>query len=128
MRQTKLGESRREEAEKKWEKKKGERGAAKDVSNIREVPNHQEVLVDPAHDESLIFELLDLKHDVQDNRSVTWFLQDLVTEQDDHKGYTSLTLHKPAKASQGIKHCLLDYSGQGGVENGYDPVVLYPVN
>ncbi|KAJ4959698.1 hypothetical protein NE237_019608 [Protea cynaroides] len=53
-----------------------------DVSNIREVPDHQEVFVDPARDESLIFELLDLKHDVQDNGSATWFLQDLVTEQD----------------------------------------------
>ncbi|KAI7994351.1 putative ran guanine nucleotide release factor [Camellia lanceoleosa] len=53
-----------------------------DVSNIRQVPDNQEVLVDPARDESLIFELLDLKLDVADNGSATWFLQDLVTEQD----------------------------------------------
>ncbi|XP_015867839.3 uncharacterized protein LOC107405317 [Ziziphus jujuba] len=53
-----------------------------DVSNIRQVPDHQEVFVDPARDESLIFELLDLKHDVGDNGSATWFLQDLATEQD----------------------------------------------
>ncbi|XP_042497322.1 ran guanine nucleotide release factor [Macadamia integrifolia] len=52
-----------------------------DVSNIREVPDHQEVFVDPARDDSMIFELLDLKHDVQDNRSAAWFLQDLATEQ-----------------------------------------------
>ncbi|KAH7515926.1 uncharacterized protein LOC125418413 [Ziziphus jujuba] len=53
-----------------------------DVSNIRQVPDHQEVFVDPARDESLIFELLDLKHDVGDNGSATWFLQDLATEQE----------------------------------------------
>ncbi|CAI9297119.1 unnamed protein product [Lactuca saligna] len=52
-----------------------------DVSNIREVPDHQEVFVDPARDESLIFELLELKHDVEDNGSATWFLQDLAREQ-----------------------------------------------
>ncbi|KAL5828815.1 hypothetical protein ACOSQ3_018283 [Xanthoceras sorbifolium] len=53
-----------------------------DVSNIRQVPDHQEVFVDPARDESLIFELLDFKHDVGDDGSVAWFLQDLATEQD----------------------------------------------
>ncbi|KAK3223070.1 hypothetical protein Dsin_010095 [Dipteronia sinensis] len=53
-----------------------------DVSNIRQVPDHQEVFVDPARDESLIFELLDFKDDVGDNGSAAWFLQDLATEQD----------------------------------------------
>ncbi|KAJ0545106.1 putative ran-interacting Mog1 protein [Helianthus annuus] len=52
-----------------------------DVSNIREVPDHQEVFVDPARDESLIIELLEMKHDLADNASATWFLQDLATEQ-----------------------------------------------
>ncbi|KAA0034408.1 putative ran guanine nucleotide release factor [Cucumis melo var. makuwa] len=53
-----------------------------DVSNVRQVPDHQEVFVDPSRDESLIFELLDFKHDVGDNGSAVWFLQDLATEQD----------------------------------------------
>ncbi|KDP41182.1 hypothetical protein JCGZ_15589 [Jatropha curcas] len=53
-----------------------------DVSNVRQVPDNQEVFVDPARDESLIFELLDFKHDVADNGSATWFLQDLANEQD----------------------------------------------
>lgn len=53
-----------------------------DVSNVRQVPDHQEVFVDPARDESLIFELLELKQDVADNGSATWFLQDLANEQD----------------------------------------------
>ncbi|CAL5441051.1 unnamed protein product [Camellia sinensis] len=53
-----------------------------DVCNIRQVPDHQEVFADPARDESLIFELLDLKLEVADNRSATWFLQDLAREQD----------------------------------------------
>lgn len=38
--------------------------------------------MDPARDESLIFELLDFKHDVGDNGSAAWFLQDLANEQD----------------------------------------------
>ncbi|KAI3730779.1 hypothetical protein L1987_61956 [Smallanthus sonchifolius] len=52
-----------------------------DVSNIRQVPDHQEVFVDPARDESLIIELLEMKHELADNGSATWFLQDLATEQ-----------------------------------------------
>lgn len=43
--------------------------------------------MDPARDESLIFELLDLKHDVEDNGSAAWFLQDLSKEQDG-EGFT----------------------------------------
>ncbi|XP_047317462.1 ran guanine nucleotide release factor [Impatiens glandulifera] len=53
-----------------------------DISNVREVPDHQEVYADPDRDESLIIELLDFKHDVADNGSATWFLQDLSIEQD----------------------------------------------
>lgn len=52
-----------------------------DLSNIREVPDHQEAFADPNRDESLIVELLDLKHDVSDNQSALWFLQDLANEQ-----------------------------------------------
>ncbi|XP_054810719.1 uncharacterized protein LOC129312140 [Prosopis cineraria] len=52
-----------------------------DLSDIREVPNHQEAFADPSRDESLIFELLEFKHDVADDGSATWFLQDLATEQ-----------------------------------------------
>ncbi|KAK7274807.1 hypothetical protein RIF29_15906 [Crotalaria pallida] len=53
-----------------------------DISNVREVPDHQEVFADPSRDESLIFELLEFKPDVPDNGSATWFLQDLAREQD----------------------------------------------
>ncbi|KAF9599157.1 hypothetical protein IFM89_035436 [Coptis chinensis] len=53
-----------------------------DVSNIREVPDHQEVYVDPSRDENLIVELLELKHEVQDSASAAWFFQDLASEQD----------------------------------------------
>ncbi|VAH33081.1 unnamed protein product [Triticum turgidum subsp. durum] len=53
-----------------------------DVSNTREVPDHQEVVVDPARDESLIFELLDLKGEVEDGGSALWFLRDVANEQD----------------------------------------------
>ncbi|GJN02702.1 hypothetical protein PR202_ga20080 [Eleusine coracana subsp. coracana] len=53
-----------------------------DVSDIRQVPDHQEVFVDPARDESLIFELLDLKGEVDDTGSALWFLRDIANEQD----------------------------------------------
>ncbi|GJN02699.1 hypothetical protein PR202_ga20077 [Eleusine coracana subsp. coracana] len=46
-------------------------------SDIRQVPDHQEVFVDPARDESLIFELLDLKGEVDDTGSALWFLRDI---------------------------------------------------
>ncbi|KAJ3684914.1 hypothetical protein LUZ61_014078 [Rhynchospora tenuis] len=69
-----------------------------DVSNIREVPDHQEVFVDPTRDESLIIELLDLKSEVADHESATWFLRDLAIEQDasdsvviEHSGMMELT-------------------------------------
>ncbi|XP_068638290.1 uncharacterized protein [Aristolochia californica] len=54
-----------------------------DLSNIREVPDNQEVFADPNRDEILIFELLELKNDVQDAGSAVWFLQDLASEQND---------------------------------------------
>ncbi|KAK3443038.1 hypothetical protein EUGRSUZ_B03429 [Eucalyptus grandis] len=46
----------------------------------------KEVFVDPSRDESLIFELLDFKHEVGDSGSAVWFLQDLATEQDAEQG------------------------------------------
>ncbi|XVF85946.1 hypothetical protein PTKIN_Ptkin17bG0158400 [Pterospermum kingtungense] len=60
-----------------------------DVSNIRQVPDHQEVFVDPTRDESLIFELLDYKHEVGNDGAAVWFLQDLAVEQDG-EGFTLL--------------------------------------
>ncbi|KAI3699447.1 hypothetical protein L2E82_43767 [Cichorium intybus] len=54
-----------------------------EVSNIRDVPDHQSGGVcGPPRDEILIFELLELKHDVADNGSGTWFLQDLLGKRD----------------------------------------------
>ncbi|CAA6659764.1 unnamed protein product [Spirodela intermedia] len=53
-----------------------------DVSNVRDVPDHQEAFVDPSRDESVIFELLDLKDEVGDEGSAGWFLRDLAAEQD----------------------------------------------
>ena len=38
--------------------------------------------VDLTRDESLIFELLDLKNEMADHESGTWFLRDLAVEQD----------------------------------------------
>lgn len=43
--------------------------------------------MDPTRDESLVFELLDLKQDVGDDGSAVWFLQDLAMEQD-AEGFT----------------------------------------
>ncbi|XP_078433551.1 ran guanine nucleotide release factor, putative (Mog1/PsbP/DUF1795-like photosystem II reaction center PsbP family protein) isoform X2 [Wolffia australiana] len=53
-----------------------------DLSDIRDVPVHQEVFFDPSRDESIVFELLELKSEVGDERSAEWFLRDLAVEQD----------------------------------------------
>ncbi|KAI4373604.1 hypothetical protein MLD38_011713 [Melastoma candidum] len=53
-----------------------------DVSEVRQVPDHQEVFADPWRDQSLIFELLELKQDVEDHGSAVWFLQDIAAVQD----------------------------------------------
>lgn len=53
-----------------------------DVSEVREVPDHQEAFADSSRDESLIFELLDFKREVEDNESAVWFLRDIAREQD----------------------------------------------
>uniref|UniRef100_A0A803R3Y6 Uncharacterized protein n=1 Tax=Cannabis sativa TaxID=3483 RepID=A0A803R3Y6_CANSA len=42
----------------------------------------KEVFVDPSRDESLIFEILELKEEVGDDGSASWFLQDLASEQE----------------------------------------------
>ncbi|GAQ82990.1 hypothetical protein KFL_001310200 [Klebsormidium nitens] len=52
----------------------------KDVSDFRDVPDHQEVLSDEAHDESIIIELLELKEEAQDQDGARWFLTDLAGE------------------------------------------------
>ncbi|KQK23966.2 ran guanine nucleotide release factor [Brachypodium distachyon] len=77
-----------------------------DVSNIREVPDHQEVFVDPSRDESLIFELLDLKGEVEDGGSALWFLRDVANEQDagdsmvvEHSGTVQLAGLRVGEAS-----------------------------
>lgn len=46
----------------------------------------KEVFVDASRDESLIFELLDLKPEIGDNGSAAWFLQDLASEQEAEGG------------------------------------------
>ncbi|XWS64272.1 hypothetical protein CRYUN_Cryun06bG0172100 [Craigia yunnanensis] len=60
----------------------------------------QEVFVDPARDESFIFELLDYKHEVGDDGSSVWFLQDLAIEQDG-EGFTLLE-QSPAVEATGL--------------------------
>ncbi|PWZ38700.1 putative ran guanine nucleotide release factor [Zea mays] len=95
-----------------------------DVSNIREVPDHQEVLVDPSRDESLIFELLDLKGEVDDAGSALWFLQDIANEQDagdnlvvEHSGTLELAaLHlgeAPAVAATAVGQLAVSKGRQG---------------
>ncbi|KAI4986383.1 hypothetical protein ZWY2020_019013 [Hordeum vulgare] len=49
---------------------------------MRDWRRSEEVLVDPARDESLIFELLDLKGEVEDGGSALWFPRDVPNEQD----------------------------------------------
>lgn len=42
----------------------------------------KEAFADPSRDESLIFDLLELKSEVEDAASAAWFLRDLAREQD----------------------------------------------
>ena len=55
----------------------------------------KEAFVDPNRDESLIIELLDLKHDVADEASAVWFLHDLAREQDAEGGMVSFRVLIP---------------------------------
>ncbi|OAY70768.1 ran guanine nucleotide release factor-like [Ananas comosus] len=92
-----------------------------DISNIREVPDHQEVFADPSRDESLIFELLDLKHEVGDDRSAVWFLRDIAREQDaeetmvlEHSG----TLELPGLSCGGAPTIVTTAVGQLAISKG----------
>ncbi|XP_050215846.1 uncharacterized protein LOC126666953 [Mercurialis annua] len=92
-----------------------------DVSNIRQVPDHQEVFVDPDRDESLIFELLDYKHEVGDNGSASWFLQDLANEQN-AEGCTlfeqSEVVEAPGILSRNIPTVISTAVGQMNISKG----------
>ncbi|CAK7341229.1 unnamed protein product [Dovyalis caffra] len=89
-----------------------------DVSNIRQVPDHQEVFVDPSRDESLIFELLDLKPDVSDNGSAVWFLQDLANEQD-AQGFTLVEQSGVVEVPMGnVSVVITTAIGQMGISKG----------
>ncbi|KAI3699371.1 hypothetical protein L2E82_43632 [Cichorium intybus] len=69
-----------------------------EVSNIRDVPDHQSGGVcGPPCDEILIFELLELKHDVADNGSGTWFLQDLLGKREDINSLASSMINPNAQ-------------------------------
>lgn len=48
--------------------------------------------MDPTRDESLIFEFLEFKHDVGDDGSAVWFLQDLANEQEAEGDVVNLIL------------------------------------
>ncbi|CAN6239713.1 unnamed protein product [Urochloa humidicola] len=108
-----------------------------DVSNIREVPDHQEVFVDPDRDESLIFELLDLKGEVDDAGSALWFLRDIANEQDagdnmvvEHSGTLELPgLHlgeAPAVARTSVGQLAVSKGRQG--KEAQNIVRLYLAN
>jgi len=53
-----------------------------DVSQVRQVPDHQECFADGARDESLLVEILELKSEVQNADSARFFFQDLATAND----------------------------------------------
>ncbi|GMH15314.1 hypothetical protein Nepgr_017155 [Nepenthes gracilis] len=92
-----------------------------DVSNIRQVPDHQEAFVDPARDESLIFELLELKRDVDDDGSALWFLQDLAMEQDAEGGMVieqSGVLEAPGLCYRSVPAIVTSAIGQMAISKG----------
>jgi len=50
-----------------------------DVSELRQIPDHQMVFCDSVSDRSVIVEILERKSEISDEQAVTWFLQDLAT-------------------------------------------------
>ncbi|GAB2214412.1 hypothetical protein Droror1_Dr00018756 [Drosera rotundifolia] len=92
-----------------------------DVSIVRQVPPHQEAFADPARDESLIFELLDMKYDVADEGSAMWFLQDLATEQDVEGGMLieqSGVMEAPGLSYRGMSAVVTSAIGQMAISKG----------
>ena len=51
-----------------------------DISDFRQVPDHQECFADGARDESVLVELLDFKEEVSDGESARFFFDDLVRQ------------------------------------------------
>eukprot|EP00475_Leptophrys_vorax_P026014 TRINITY_DN36442_c0_g1_i1.p1 TRINITY_DN36442_c0_g1~~TRINITY_DN36442_c0_g1_i1.p1 ORF type:complete len:251 (+),score=16.42 TRINITY_DN36442_c0_g1_i1:274-1026(+) len=70
-----------------------------DVSDFREVPDNQEVFADGARDESVVVELLERKADVADADAATWFLSDLMREQEAEAG-SSVVFSAPIPPSE----------------------------
>ncbi|KAK9750793.1 hypothetical protein RND81_02G222300 [Saponaria officinalis] len=92
-----------------------------DLSNVREVPDHQEAFSDPDRDESIIVELLDLKEDVADETSAVWFLQDLAREQDAEGGMVieqSGVLEAPGLCYRSTPAVLTSAIGQMAISKG----------
>ncbi|KAK8970859.1 hypothetical protein KSP40_PGU010656 [Platanthera guangdongensis] len=76
-----------------------------DVSEVREVPDHQEAFADSRRDESLIFELLEFKQEVEDNVSAVWFLSDIAREQDAEKSMGAEAAKADRERSTMIDEC-----------------------
>ncbi|KAL9226226.1 hypothetical protein vseg_002061 [Gypsophila vaccaria] len=92
-----------------------------DLSNVRQVPDHQEAFSDPNRDESIIVELLDLKDDVADETSSVWFLQDLATEQDAEGGMVieqSRVLEAPGLSYRSTPAVVTSAVGQMAISKG----------
>ncbi|RYH03683.1 hypothetical protein EON65_47230, partial [archaeon] len=49
----------------------------RDVSGVREVPDHQEVFIDTHSDASIIVELLDMESDKSDNEALQYHFEEL---------------------------------------------------
>ncbi|XP_055818662.1 uncharacterized protein LOC129887552 isoform X3 [Solanum dulcamara] len=103
-----------------------------DVTNMRQVPNHQEVFVDPARDENLIIELLDLKVDVVDSGSAIWFLQDLANEQEAEET-TAVSKGRQGREAQNLvkvylANIRLKEVGADVLITAYEPLVINPLS
>ncbi|KAF4360498.1 hypothetical protein G4B88_003381 [Cannabis sativa] len=61
----------------------------------------KEVFVDPSRDESLIFEILELKEEVGDDGSASWFLQDLASEQES-EGCVAISKGRQGREAQNV--------------------------
>jgi hypothetical protein len=78
--------------------------AWKDVSDIRQVPDHQEVYIGPGEDEPcFVTEILEHQTTVSDETAATYFFEDLVEANGStHTSFSSQTVSSPLSIFAGI--------------------------
>ncbi|KAF4360492.1 hypothetical protein G4B88_003375 [Cannabis sativa] len=92
-----------------------------------------EVFVDPSRDESLIFEILELKEEVGDDGSASWFLQDLASEQES-EGCVAISKGRQGREAQNVVRFRIFFPPANNEVNtdilisAYEPIHINPLS